>query len=220
MNKGLPYNGWSELVRHGRDNHYYHAQKRKILPQKPTCIGCQVDLPPDRIPYHSEEYGPTLEDYWASCVPMCHRCHAMLHVRFITPNLWKLYLYQMTNRAIDDSVFPLSNGIAPMLKRFKCREDIGYVPMPQNAPEYLTGLPDHEYSGKPKVATLLVIDHATGNKTEVPDWTLYGDQLELLTQKEKSQLSSSGIDIDSFLTGRIKITINSSGKRRYKRLYV
>ena len=220
MSKGLPYNGWSELVRHGRDKHYYHAQKHKILPQSPACIGCQIGLPPDRIPYHSEEYGPTLEGYWASCVPMCHRCHAMLHARFVTPNLWKLYLHQTSNQSIDDNVFPLSNGIAPMLKRFKSREDIEYVPKPKNVPEYFAGLPDHEYSSKPKVATLLVIDQTTETKVEVPDWTLYGDQLELLTQEEKKQLSSRGIDIDGFLTGDIRVTTNSSGKRRYKRLYI
>ena len=116
---GLPYNGWSETIRHGRDKHYYHAQRRKILPQIAECTICSCVLPDGCIPYHAEEYGPTLEDYWASCVPLCHRCHAMLHARFLTPNRWHRYVAQAVINNIDDEEYPLSKNIAPMLSRYK-----------------------------------------------------------------------------------------------------
>ena len=220
MAKGLPYNGWSALVRHGRDKHYYHAQRNKILPQSAICTCCQIELPIDCIPYHQEEYGPALEDCWASSVPLCHRCHAMLHARFVTPNRWKHYLGQALSGAIDDGEYPPSKNIAPMLSRFKSRKDISFVPMPESVPSYFSALSFEEYSGPSKLATLKVIDQANGNQTEVPDWTLYGENLELLTTENRRELNSRGIDVQGFLLDKIKVTRNKVGKRVYKRLYV
>lgn len=219
MATGLPYNGWSALIRHGRDKHYYHAQKKKLLPQKPICIVCGANLPSECIPYHAEEYGPTLEEYWMSCVPMCHRCHAMLHARFITPNRWRLFLHQAVSGGIDNVEFPMSKSIAPMLSRFKSKEDIEFVPMPDSAPPYVVNLPEEEYTGPPKAATLRVMDQATGNEIEVPDWTLYGEGLEQLNGEERQRMIDRGIDIEGFLGNRISILRNKAGKRVYKRLY-
>ncbi len=169
MAAGLPYNGWSELIRHGRNKHYYHAQRNKLLPQSPICICCGVGVLRECIPYHTEEYGPTLEDYWASAIPMCHRCHAMLHARFVTPNRWKRYLQQAVSDAIDDEEYPPSKAIAPMLSRFKNQKDIDFVAIPASASQYFKDLPENEYVGPPKAATLRVLDQANDKEVEVPD---------------------------------------------------
>lgn len=160
-----------------------------------------------------------LEDYWASCIPLCHRCHAMLHARFVTPNRWHRFVAQAVAGEIDDEEYPLSKSIAPMLSRFKNKPDIDQFPMPKNAPSYVTSLARSEYAGPPKVATLKVIDRATGSEAEVPDWTLYGDELEGLSGAERFELEIRGIDIEGFLSGRIEIERNGAGKRKYRRLY-
>jgi hypothetical protein len=51
--------------------------------------------------------------------------------------------------------------------------------MPKGAPEYVKSLPLEEYRGPSKVAMLRVVDLA-GAKVDVPDWTLYGADLERL----------------------------------------
>ena len=88
------------------------------------CLGCKEHFEQSGIPYHAEEYGPTLEDYWESCVPLCHRCHAMLHARFQTPNRWNQYLAQAADGAIDISEYPQRKQIVALLSKFKNREDI------------------------------------------------------------------------------------------------
>jgi len=144
----------------------------------------------------------------------------MLHARFVTPNRWKNYLGQALSGAIDDGEYPPSKNIAPMLSRFKSRKDISFVPMPESVPSYFSALSFEEYSGPSKLATLIVIDQANGNKAEVPDWTLYGEDLELLTTESRRILNFRGIDVQGFLLDKIKITRNKTGKRVYKRLYV
>lgn len=70
------------------------------------------------------------------------------------------------------------------------------------------------------MATLLVTDTGSGETIEVPDWTLYGEQLEELSATGHSSLSSKGIDVDAFLAGHIKTPKNSAGQLVYKRLYL
>ena len=216
---GLPYNGWSELIRHGRDKHYYHAQSKKLLPQVAACLLCKCDLPESCIPYHAEEYGPAIEDYWSSCVPLCHRCHAMLHARFVTPNRWFRYVRQAVSGEIDQAEYPQSKFIAPMLSRFKKRPDMGSETLPGNAPDYIKALPMAEYTGHPKVATLKVIEHSSGQVIEVPDWTLYGESLENLSETEMAELERRSVDVSGFLSGKIEVERDKSGKRVYRRLY-
>ena len=176
---GLPYNGWSDLVRHGRDKYYYPARDKGVLPAASECHGCRNSLPPSCVPYHAEEYGPTLEDYWVSCRPLCHRCHAMLHARFVTPNRWKRYLAQAAEGSIDAIEYPTSANIAPLLSKYKARRDIPDTPMPEGAPQYMKSLPLDEHRGPPKVAMLRIIDLG-GNTVDVPDWKIYGAGLENL----------------------------------------
>ncbi len=206
MTVGLPYNGWSDLVRHGRDKRYYQARDNGVLPAASECLGCGESLPASCVPYHAEEYGPTLEDYWASCQPLCHRCHAMLHARFGTPNRWKRYLAQAADGAIDEVEYAPSTQIAALLSRYKAKGDIADVPMPKGAPEYMKSLPLEEYRGPTKVAMLRVLNHS-GNVIEVADWTLYGTELEKFERRD--------IDVEPLVS-----TLGSvAGFPKYKPLY-
>ena len=220
MTGGLPYNGWAESVRHGRDKHYYHARKKGVLHPASQCLGCNEPLNESCVPYHAEDYGPTLEDYWASCKPLCHRCHAMLHARFRTPNRWKEYLAQAAQGDIDTVQYPQGNQIAGLLSKYKNREDISYVEMPEQASEYLRTLPLVEYDGPTKAATLLVEDIESGNKVEVPDWTIYGVTLENLGKEGRRALEQRGVDVAAFLAGKVKLPVNKSGVPIYMRLYI
>jgi hypothetical protein len=220
MAKGLPYNGWIEEVRHGRDNHYYHARTKGVLRATTTCDACGVSFGDKPVPYHAEDYGPTLEDYWKSCVPLCHRCHAMVHARFVTPNLWRLFLRQLNSHSLDETVFPQSSQVAALLSKFKNRDDIDTVEMPSECNEYLGSLPMTDYSGSPKVATLLVVNQQTQQVTEVPDWTIYGEDLEKLSSEERGVLTARGLSVADFLSGKVSVARKPSGERRYERLYV
>ena len=106
-----------------------------------------------------------------------------------------------------------------LLSKFKNREDISYFQMPGNVPDYFRVLPMKEFAGAQKVATLLVADIDTGCKVEVPDWTLYGQNLERLGETERRSLAERGIDIARFLAGAVKLPLNPAGIPIYKRLY-
>ena len=219
MADGLPYNGWPAFIRHGRDKHYYRAQRKGALPPAAECLGCKERFGQSSVPYHAEEYGPTHEDYWASCVPLCHRCHAMLHARFQTPNRWSKYLAQAADGDIDEGEYPQRKQIVALLSKFKNREDIPYFRMPDDVPEYFRALPTTEYAGAQKVATLLVADLDTGCKVEVPDWTLYGEKLERLGEPERHSLKSRGVDVAGFFARTIKLPLGAGGIPIYRRLY-
>ena len=215
---GLPYNGWPALVRHGRDNHYYHARDKGLLPIAKYCFCCTCPLATP-IPYHAEEYGPTLEDYWRSCVPMCHRCHAMTHARFKTPNRWKRFLFQAAQRRVSDEEFPQSSQIVAMQSRFGSLEDIEETPMPLDAPEYFRTLSLTHYVGPEKVATLLVQDQLTGHPVEILDWTLYGANLEHLSKEARAVCEERGLDLQNVLALNPRFRRGKSGSLQYKRLY-
>lgn len=220
MAKGLPYNGWTEEVRHDRDKYYYPARDKGVLRAATSCDACGISFEGKPVPYHAEEYGPTLEDYWVSCVPICNRCHAMLHARFATPNLWRLFLHQLASRSLDAEMFPQSSQIAALLSKFKNRKDIAPVEMPADCNEYLGSLPMSDYCGPPKVATLLVVDQMTGEILEVPDWTIYAENLEKMTDVERKAAEMRGLRVDDFLADRILVSRNAYSRRQYVKLYM
>ena len=117
-------------------------------------------------------------------------------------------------------MYPQGKQIAGLLSKFKNRGDISYVAMPEQAPAYLRTLPLEEYNGPAKVATLLVEDIESGNRVEVPDWTIYGVTLENLGMKERETLEQRGVDVDAFLSDKIKLPVNKAGVPVYKRLYI
>lgn len=217
MAAGLPYNGWSALVRNGaRFVAYGRARRHHVLAAASRCSCCSEELPPDCVPYHAEEYGPTHEAFWEACVPMCHRCHAMLHARFRLPNLWKLLLTQAAERAIDAKLFPSRKSMA----RIRARPDIAHVPMPADAPEYFAALPLSEYVGPWKPATLRVRELQGGTIVEVPDWITYGENLSEATGDEVVGMRSRGVDVDGFLANAILLPRKPSGELRYDPLYL
>ncbi len=71
-----------------------------------------------------------------------------------------------------------------------------------------------------KVATLRVVDQRTQQITEVPDWTIYGETLERLTDEEREVLGGRGVSVDDFLSEVVLIPRKSTGERRYERLYL
>ncbi len=61
----------------------------------------------------------------------------MVHARFFTPNLWRLFLTQLASDSLDEATFPQSSQVAALLSKFKNREDIDSVAMPARCNEYL-----------------------------------------------------------------------------------
>lgn len=217
MAGALPYNGWTGLVRMGsRYGAYKRARRRRVLAAAPICSCCNTSLPADCVPYHAEEYGPTHEAFWDSCVPLCHRCHAMLHARFRLPNMWKLLLGQAADGAIDEGLFPPRKSMAKM----KARPDTAYVPMPAHVPGYFSSLPLTEYIGPWKPATLRVRELGNGSVIEVPDWLTYGEDLRAATSEEVQGMRSRGVNVDGFLAGDIRLPRQATGALRYDPLYL
>lgn len=217
MAAGLPYNGWTGLVRMGvRYGAYERARRRRVLAAPPNCSCCNASLPTDCVPYHAEEYGPTHEDYWDSCVPLCHRCHAMLHARFRLPNMWKLLLVQSADRAIDEDLFPPRKNMA----RMKARPDIAHVRMKEHIPDYFSSLPLTEYKGPWKPATLRVRELENGTVVEVPDWLTYGEDLSAAKPDEVQGMRIRGVNVDGFLAGEIRLPRETSGALHYDPLYL
>jgi hypothetical protein len=144
----------------------------------------------------------------------------MVHARFHTPNLWRLFLSQLSSKSLDEALFPQSSQVAALLTKFKNRKDIDTVEMPSEYDEYLGSLPMSDYSGSVKVATLLVIDQSTQEPVEVPDWTIYGENLEKLTTEEREVLEARGLKIGAFLSDEISVARKSTGERQYERLYL
>lgn len=91
--------------------------------------------------------------------------------------------------------------------------------MPETAAPYLRSLPMVEYSGPEKVATLLVQDQISGDLVELPDWTLYGPDLESLGKDARAVCEARGLDIGAVLSRSSRFQRNTSGQLVYKRLY-
>lgn len=122
----------------------------------------------------------------------------MTHARFLTPNLWSVYLGQVAVGSIDSNLFPEGNHIAALLRKFKTRPDLARVNLPPAGAGYLASLPREEYRGSEKVATLLCINPVSGANCEVPDWTIYGSSLEGLTIASRATLQARGVDITTY----------------------
>lgn len=90
------YNGWT-----GKDRQKaFDLFRKAVSPQSVNafqdhCDMCGMDRKEGPIGHHCEEYGPTLKQYNESMVPLCHRCHAMLHIRFRFPGIWSRYLLRL-----------------------------------------------------------------------------------------------------------------------------
>lgn len=82
-----PYNGWSGQIRQLRDDQYRAAVKAGWHDfRKDPCEICGTT---GGVLGHCEEYGPTFQDFYDDCHPLCHFCHALLHMRFQKRGLWE-----------------------------------------------------------------------------------------------------------------------------------
>lgn len=105
------YNGWPGFVRDRRMPDYRYMIKKGMLPALEECVGCGLkDTKAGLLGYHSEEYGPTLEEYRDSMVVLCPRCHGFLHVRHQFPRRWRLYLKSL-HEGVKLSPFPHMWGL-------------------------------------------------------------------------------------------------------------
>jgi len=151
------YNGWTGLVRKSRDAVFFGAIKSGDLPNQPTvCHGCGITRDKDdaAIQQHSEEYGPLPTDYTKSCVPLCFRCHFLVHVRFKIPNKWLSYLNRVASGKLEPPLPYDWRAGNLMLKEGDIEEVYPWVETPNG---YLSGLPlEEEYAGPMKIATVMI----------------------------------------------------------------
>jgi hypothetical protein len=82
------YKQWKHEVRDSRFREYKAARSTGAIDPPGTCEMCGQ---PHGTMHHAEDYGPTVEDYFAALHALCGRCHAMLHLRFRFPGRWAEY---------------------------------------------------------------------------------------------------------------------------------
>lgn len=191
------YNGWSGMIREARNTVFFAAIKSGELDDhQKQCIGCGITRGQAAISLHSEEYGPLPADYISTCVPVCFRCHYMIHVRHKIPKRWLRYL----NRVADgDLPKPLVGGwiAANQLLQDGDLEDGVAWQWVATPTGYLSGLPLEEYSGPRKVALVEV------NGLAIPDPRLYlpdpSNTGAVVERKYKEGVANSKIPLDVFL---------------------
>jgi hypothetical protein len=82
------YKQWPGKTREARFLEYKAARAAGKIPAPG---GCEMCGQTHGTMHHAEDYGPTLEDYFAALHSLCGRCHAWLHLRFRFPGLWARY---------------------------------------------------------------------------------------------------------------------------------
>lgn len=195
------YNGWSGLVREARNGVFFGAiRSGKLDDKQPRCIGCGTcrEEAQGTLGLHSEEYGPLPSEYIASCVPLCFRCHFMVHNRHKIPNRWKRYLRDVSKGYIKP---PLMGGWFAgnqMLKAGDIEEDVGVGWETING--YLSGLPLIPPEEPFKIA--LVEAHGV----VMPDPRLYiaGPQGEVVERPYQDGISFIKTSLTKFLKGHVK----------------
>lgn len=192
-----PYNGWSGMIREARNGVFFAAIKSGLLNDYPeVCHGCGQKSSVCRISQHSEEYGPLPTDYVASCVPLCFRCHFLVHNRLLIPNRWYRYLNLV---AAGDLPAPLPHGNWASANRMLKEGDIAQEYPPVATPnEYLSSLPMQEYSGPMKIATVRI--PGSFSSVGVPDPRLYVSVDGVLVERPaKEALANIKVPLSTFL---------------------
>lgn len=161
------YNGWKGWVRSARNKPYYAALDDGRLVVGPVCLGCHGERSEARpLGMHSEEYGGTVETYIAHCVPLCHTCHAIVHMRAKYPAVWRRY----KQRIHDGVATPRYKAMFPVFQNIG-RADANEVPGPTViSGGWLDTLPDRPYGGTDKIATVI-----RGGE-QIPDPLVYAPQ--------------------------------------------
>jgi hypothetical protein len=191
----VSYNGWTGLVRKSRDTIFFGAIKAGLLPDKPTvCFGCGITTENHgaKIQQHSEEYGPLPEDYIKSCVPLCFRCHFLVHARFKIPNKWLRYLNRVASGNLQRPLPYDWRAGNVMLKEGDIDEVYKWVKTPNR---YLSSLPLEEYSGPMKIVTVMI------DNMEVPDPRIYvyHPKKGLIERKYTEAVANARIELSRLL---------------------
>ena len=189
------YNGWSGLVRKSRDTIFFGAIKSGDLPDKPNqCYGCGITRDKDNAPIqqHSEEYGPLPTDYIKNCVPLCFRCHFLVHARFKVPDTWLRYLNRVASGKLQPPLPYDWRAGNLMIKEGDIAEVYPWVETPNG---YLSGLPLLEYAGPMKIVTVMI------DGEEVPDPRIYINHPKkgLTERKYTEAVANARIDLSKFL---------------------
>lgn len=82
------YKQWTAAIRTARFAEYKAARAAGRLSKPGACEICGQTK---GTMHHAEDYGPTVDDYFAALHSLCGRCHAWLHMRFRYPGLWARY---------------------------------------------------------------------------------------------------------------------------------
>lgn len=193
------YNGWTGTIREARNGVFFGAIKSGHLDDhQATCIGCGQSSEVTRISLHSEEYGPLPKDYVASCVPVCFRCHFMIHNRFKIPNRWLRYLHRVASGALPD---PLVNNwvIANQLLKMGDLPECLWEPLVVTPNGYLSGLSLDPYEGPEKVATVTI------HGVEQPDPRLYVSTRGGPVQRKHAEaLANIKIPLHTFIASAVQ----------------
>lgn len=163
------YNGWSGEIRDLRGNLFYSLVKKGEIAPPEKCYVCgaiNCDTT-SRNTYHAEEYGSTWSEYLEACRPVCPYCHGMIHLRFRLPNRFK----RMKVRAREGTLLAQAPKFANLFTFFGSVRKVGdmaYVEDSDSGLGWLDKMALKAYSGPPKIATILHVEHG-----EVPDPKVY-----------------------------------------------
>ena len=83
------YKQWPGMLREARYVQYKQARAAGILGAPGPCEICGETR---NTVHHAEDYGPTLQDYFAALHSLCSHCHKLLHLRFRFPERWEFHV--------------------------------------------------------------------------------------------------------------------------------
>lgn len=163
------YNGWRGFVRERRNPAYYAALKSGAINVGETCLVCGVHNSTMIVSPHSEEYGSTMENYIKACIPLCVRCHGVIHVRASYPLVFETYKRRLRN---GDKLKLYPNMMAVFGHIFRTHEkftgDWDSIQHEESG-TWLDTLAMGRYKDHDKIA----IAHGRGMR-EIPDPVVYG----------------------------------------------
>lgn len=169
------YNGWLGWVREARNPCYYSALRSGAIPKWDTCLGCGCTSETMPVAPHSEEYGSTEGQYIKSCLPLCCRCHAVVHLRYKYPQVFVRYKRNVGAK----NELPVFNTLNAAFQNI-FRANQAYQGDPRLLQDFKSGtwldsLDIVPYSGPAKVATVVNSEgqHVPDPKVYLKPWTSF-----------------------------------------------
>lgn len=146
------YNGWSGKCREKRSTQQYAAQSIGKLFTSATCELCAHT---EGITYHSEEYGPTWEDFVANLHALCPYCHGIIHARFRMPYRFFRFRERLSRGAFDE-IYKFKS-LSSFFGTIRNLSDISRTTkMHLSGVGWLDDLLVSAYKGPPKIPMILV----------------------------------------------------------------